>query len=201
MGGEQHGGAVIPPPEAGFPSCYVLWKTQHSPWLKDEMREKGSRWMGEHCQQQLCLSLPAASLLSSFDFVGIDLKGVFVGIKVLGGIWEGKSGSFMAVNGKLFSVAKGTVVSSKEMLIWKFNKRVIKSDQWDMKVCSNAECQCWEEEVSCERVKTQRVIVCIQEVRSCVGSKATDLVNDIAATFPWHRDTVTSAVTKGKIKW
>lgn len=66
----------------------------------------------------------------------------------------------MAVNGKLFSVAKGTVVSSEEVLIWKFNKGVIKSDQWEMKVYSNAECQCWEEEVSCERVKTRRVIVC-----------------------------------------
>lgn len=73
--------------------------------------------------------MPAASLLSSFDFVGINLKEVFVGIKVLGGIWEGKSGSFMAVNGKLFSVAKGTVVSSEEVLIWKFNKGVIESSE------------------------------------------------------------------------
>lgn len=104
--------------------------------------------------------MPAASLLSSFDFVGFNLKGVFVGIKVLGGIWEWKSGSFMAVNGKLFSVAKGTVLSSEEVLIWKFNKGVMESDQWEMKVNSSVERQCWEEEVSCERVKTQRVIVC-----------------------------------------
>lgn len=68
--------------------------------------------------------MSAASLLSSFGFVGIKVKG-----RVLGGIWEGKSGSFTAVNGKLVSVAKGTAGSSREVLIWKFNKGVIKSDQ------------------------------------------------------------------------
>lgn len=61
--------------------------------------------MGGHCQQQHCFSMPAASLLSSFGFMGINLKGVFVSIKVLEA-FEGRSGSFMAVNGKLFSVAK-----------------------------------------------------------------------------------------------
>lgn len=39
--------------------------------------------MGGHGQQQHCFSMPAASLLSSFGFIGINLKGVFVGIKVL----------------------------------------------------------------------------------------------------------------------
>lgn len=149
-------------------------ETQNSSWVKDEMREKGARWVGGHCQQQHCFSMPAASLLFSFDFLGINLKVVFVGINVLGGIWEGKSSRFMAVNGKLFSVAKGTVVSSEKVLIWKFTKGVIESEQSEMEACSNAECQCWEEEVSCERVKTQRVIVCHSGVRSCVGSKATD---------------------------
>lgn len=71
---------------------------------------------GGTCQQH-CFRMPAASLLSSFDFISINLKGVLVGIKVLGGIREGKSGSFMTVNGKLFSVAKGTVASTEEVLI------------------------------------------------------------------------------------
>lgn len=39
--------------------------------------------MGGHGQQQHCFSMPAASLLSSFGLIGINLKGVFVGIKVL----------------------------------------------------------------------------------------------------------------------
>jgi len=47
--------------------------------------------------------MSAASLLPDFGFVGIKVKG-----EVLGGIWEGESGSFMAMNGKLFSIAKGS---------------------------------------------------------------------------------------------
>lgn len=118
----------------------------------------GTQVSGGHWQQQHCFSIPTASFLSSFDFVGINLKGLFVGINVLEGIWEGKSRSFMAMNGKFFSVAKGTVVSSEEVLIGNFTRGVMESDPVSDGSCSNAECQCWEEEVSCERVKTQRVI-------------------------------------------
>lgn len=82
--------------------------------------------------------MSAASLLSSFGI--IDIEG-----KVLGGIWEGKSGIFMALDGKLFSVAEVTVWNSKEVLIWKLSKGAIKSDEEEMRVYINSECPCWEE--------------------------------------------------------